>query len=67
MDKYDFDKKIVKLEEILSKLGGIYEDMSFLSYIKFLRSRLDDVICELEDMRADLEAFGDDINEEKEK
>lgn len=40
--------------------------MSFLSYIKFLRSRLDDVICELEDMRSDLEAVGDEIDEEKE-
>lgn len=64
MDKYDLDKKIVKLEEILSELGGIREDMSFLSYIKFLRSRLDDVICELEDIRSDLEAFGDELDKE---
>ena len=64
MDKYDFDKKIVKLEETISKLGCIREDMSFLSFIKFLRSRLDDAICDLEDIRSDLEAFGDEINEE---
>ena len=53
MDQYDLDKKVVKLEEILSELGGIYEDMSLL------RSRFEDVICELEDMMSDLEAFGD--------
>lgn len=58
MDKYEFDKKIKKLEEILSKLGGIHDDMNFL------RSRLDGAICELEDMRSDLEAFGDEISEE---
>lgn len=56
MDKYDFDKKLVKLDEILSEL---------VRYIKFLRSRFDDVICELEDMRSDLEAFGDELDEEK--
>lgn len=59
MDKYDLDKKIVKLEEILSNLRGIYED------VNFLRSRLDDAIYELENMRSDLEAFDDEIDEEK--
>ena len=58
MDKYDFDKKIVKLEEILSELGGIHEDMNFL------RSRLDDAIYELENMKSDLETFNDELDEE---
>ena len=58
MDKYDLDKKIVKLEEILSNLRGIYED------VNFLRSRLDDAIYELEHMKSDLEAFGDELEEE---
>ena len=60
MDKYDLDKKIVKLEEILSNLRGIYED------VNFLRSRLDDAIYELEHMKSDLEAFGDELEEENE-
>ena len=51
MDKYDLDKKIVKLEEILSNLRGIYED------VNMLRSRLDDAIYELEHMKSDLEAM----------
>ena len=58
MDKYDLDKKIVKLEEILSNLRGIYED------VNFLRSRLDDAIYELENMKSDLEAFNDELDEE---
>ena len=58
MDKYDLDKKIVKLEEILSNLRGIYED------VNFLRSRLDDAIYELEHMKSDLEAFSDELEEE---
>lgn len=59
MDKYDLDKKIVKLEEILSELGGIREDMDLLS------SRLYDAVYELENMKSDLEAFGDEFEEEK--
>ena len=59
MDKYDLDKKIVKLEEILSNLRGIYE------YVNFLRSRLDDAIYELENMKSDLETFNDELDEEK--
>lgn len=59
MDKYDLDKKIVKLEEILSNLRGIYED------VNFLRSRLDDAIYELENMKSDLETFNDELDEEK--
>lgn len=59
MNKYDFDKKIVKLEEILSELGGIREDMDLLS------SRLYDAIYDLENMRSDLEAFNDELEEEK--
>ena len=58
MDKYDFDKKIVKLEEILSELGGIREDMDILS------SRLYDAIYDLENMKSDLEAFNDELDEE---
>lgn len=58
MDNYDLDKKIVKLNEILSDLRGIYED------VNFLRSRLDDAIYELEHMRSDLEAFGDEFDKE---
>lgn len=58
MDKYDLDKKIVKIEEILSDLKGIREDMDILS------SRLDDAIYELEHMKSDLEAFGDELDEE---
>ena len=58
MDKYDLDKKIVKLEEILSNLRGIYED------VNMLRSRLDDAIYELEHMKSDLEAFDDEFDEE---
>lgn len=58
MDKYDLDKKIVKLEEILSELGGIREDMDILS------SRLYDAIYELERMKSDLETFNDELDEE---
>lgn len=58
MNKYDLGKKIVKLEEILSELGGIREDMDLLS------SRLYDAIYELENMRSDLKAFDDEIDEE---
>ena len=58
MDKYDLDKKIVRLEEILSNLRGIYED------VNFLRSRLDDAIYELEHMKSDLETFSDELDEE---
>lgn len=58
MNKYDFDKKIVKLEEILSELGGIREDMDILS------SRLYDAIYDLENMKSDLEAFNDELDEE---
>lgn len=58
MDKYDLDKKIVKLEEILSNLRGIYED------VNFLRSRLDDAIYELENMKSDLETVSDELDEE---
>lgn len=58
MNKYDFDKKIVKLNEILSDLRGIREDMDILS------SRLYDAIYELENMRSDLETFNDELDEE---
>ena len=58
MDKYDLDKKIVKLEEILSDLKVIREDMDILS------SRLYDAIYELETMRSDLETFSDELDEE---
>ena len=58
MDKYDLDKKIVKLNEILSDLKGIREDMDILS------SRLYDAIYELEHMKSDLEAFNDELDEE---
>ena len=58
MDKNALDKKIVKLEEILSDLGGIREDMDILS------SRLYDAIYELEVMRSDLETFSDELDEE---
>lgn len=58
MDKYELDKKIKKLEEILSALGGIHDDIDNLS------SRLDDAIYDLEDMRSDLEAFGDELDKE---
>ena len=58
MDKYDLDKKIVKLEEILSELGSIREDMDLLS------SRLYDAIYDLENMRSDLEAFNDEFDTE---
>ena len=58
MNKYDFDKKIVKLEEILSELGGIREDIDILS------SRLYDAIYELKDMKSDLETFSDELDEE---
>lgn len=59
MNKYDFDKKIVKLNELLSDLRGIREDMDILS------SRLYDTIYELENMRSDLETFSDELDEEK--
>ena len=58
MNKYDLDKKIVKLEEILSELRDIRTDMDILS------SRFYDAIYELENMRSDLEAFDDEIDEE---
>ena len=58
MDKNDLDKKIVKLNEILSDLRGIREDMDILS------SRLYDAIYELETMRSDLETFSDELDEE---
>lgn len=59
MNKYDLDKKLVKLEEILSDLRGIREDMDILS------SRLYDAIYELEHMKSDLETFNDELEEEK--
>ena len=58
MNKYDLDKELVKLEEILSDLRGIREDMDILS------SRLYDAIYELENMRSDLETFNDELDEE---
>ncbi len=58
MDKYDLAKKIVKLEEILSDLRGIREDMDILS------SRLYDAIYELEHRKSDLETFNDELDEE---
>lgn len=58
MDKYDFDKKLEKLAKVLSELGGIHQEMTFL------RSRLDEAIYDLENMRSDLEAFGDELDEE---
>ena len=58
MDKYDFNKKIVKIEEILSDLRSIREDMDILS------SRLYDATYELEHMKSDLEAFNDELDEE---
>ena len=61
MDKYNLDKKIVNLEEILSNLRGIYED------VNMLRSRLDDAIYELEHMKSDLETFSDELDEEENK
>lgn len=60
MDKYDFDKKLKKLAEILSAFGDIYEDM------RLLRLRLADTIYELENMRSDLEAFSDELDKDKE-
>ena len=59
MDEYDFDKKLEKLAEILSELGDIRKEMDFLS------SRLYDSIYDLENMRSDLEAFGDELDEDK--
>ena len=56
MDKYDLNKKMVKLGEILSELRGIREDMDILS------SRLYDAIYELERMRSDLETFIDELD-----
>ena len=58
MDKYDLDKELVKLEEILSDLRGIREDMDILS------SRFYDAIYELEHMKSDLETFSDELDEE---
>ena len=58
MDKYDLNKKIVKLEEILSELRDIRTDMDILS------SRFYDAIYELEHMKSDLETFGDELDEE---
>ena len=58
MNKYDLDKKIVKLEEILSELRDIRTDMDILS------SRFYDAIYELENMRSDLEAFNEELDEE---
>ena len=58
MDKYDLNKKMVKLGEILSDLRGIREDMDILS------SRLYDAIYELERMRSDLETFSDEFDKE---
>ena len=58
MDKNDLDKKIVKLNEILSDLRGIREDMDILS------SRLYDAIYELENMKSDLETFSDELDKE---
>ena len=58
MNNYDFDKKIVKLNVILSDLRGIREDMDILS------SRLYDAIYELEHMKSDLETFSDELDEE---
>ena len=58
MNKYDLDKELVKLEEILSDLRGIREDMDILS------SRLYDAIYELEHMKSDLETFNDELDEE---
>ena len=58
MNKYDLDKELVKLEEILSDLRGIREDMDILS------SRFYDAIYELENMRSDLETFNDELDEE---
>ena len=58
MDKYDLNKKIVKLGEILSDLRGIREDMDILS------SHLYDAIYELERMRSDLETFSDEFDKE---
>jgi len=59
MEKYDFDKKLGKLAEILSELGDIRKEMDFLS------SRLYDAIYDLENMRSDLEAFSDGLSEDK--
>lgn len=59
MDKHELDKRIKKLEEILSELGGIHDDTVDL------KSRLDDAIYDLENLRSDLEAFGDEISEDK--
>lgn len=56
MDKYELDKKLEKLAEILSELGNVHEDMNVLS------SRLGDAIYKLE---VKLEAFGDEIDKEK--
>ena len=58
MDKYDLDKKIVKLEEILSELADIRREMDIQS------SHLYDAINELENMKSDLETFSDELDEE---
>lgn len=58
MDKHELDKRIRKLEEILSELGGIHDDTMGL------KSRLDDAIYDLENLRSDLEAFGDELDKE---
>ena len=58
MDKHELDKRIRKLEEILSELGGIHDDTMDL------KSRLDDAIYDLENLRSDLEAFGDGLDKE---
>ena len=58
MDKYDFDKKLDNLVEILSELGGIHGDMNFL------RSRLAGAMYDLENLRSDLEAFSDELDKE---
>lgn len=58
MDKYEFGKTIRNLEETLSRLGGIYDN------VKILVSCIGDAIYDLENMRSDLEAFGDEISED---
>ena len=58
MDKHELDKKIRKLEEIRLELEGIHDDTMDL------KSRLDDAIYDLENLRSDLEEFGDGLDKE---
>lgn len=60
MDKHELDKTVEELAEILSTLSDILDDT------RRLRLRISDTMYDLENMRSDLEAFGDDLDEENE-